>query len=184
MIQLFQNDAMTFLQHWKSRVDAIITDPVYDADFSWYGLCRKVCPTGNIIAFCKPENQWPNPDERLYWIKTPSTKNYIKKCGRFVEMIMVYRGDWSTFNCLHWSQMTGVYTDPGDEANGHPWQKPMSLMERLIKIYTNPGDTVLDPFMGSCSTGEACLRTQRHFYGIENNPEYFKLAQARIDRYS
>ena len=62
----------------------------------------------------------------------------------------------------------------------HPAQYPIAMIERIIKASTNPGDTVLDPFMGSGSTGVACMRTGRNFKGIEINPVYVTQAQRRI----
>ena len=62
----------------------------------------------------------------------------------------------------------------------HPTQKPVALLEYLIKTYTNDGDTVLDNCMGSGSTGVACKNTNRNFIGIELNDEYFEIAQQRI----
>lgn len=62
----------------------------------------------------------------------------------------------------------------------HPTQKPVALMEYLIRTYTNEGDTVLDNTMGSGTTGVACLRTGRNFIGIERDPSYFNVAQKRI----
>lgn len=63
----------------------------------------------------------------------------------------------------------------------HPTQKPVALMEYLIRTYTNEGETVLDNTMGSGTTGVACINTGRKFIGIERDPEYFKIAQARCD---
>lgn len=63
---------------------------------------------------------------------------------------------------------------------GHPTQKPVALMEYLIRTYTNQGDTVLDNTMGSGTTGVACLNTCRRFVGIERNPDYFAMACSRI----
>lgn len=63
----------------------------------------------------------------------------------------------------------------------HPTQKPVALLEWLISTYTNPGDTVLDPVMGSGTTGVACKRLGRHFIGIEKDDTYFHAAKARID---
>lgn len=63
----------------------------------------------------------------------------------------------------------------------HPTQKPVALMEYLIKTYTNEGDTVFDGFMGSGSTGVACKNLNRNFIGIELDPEYFKIAEKRIN---
>lgn len=63
----------------------------------------------------------------------------------------------------------------------HPTQKPVALMEYLIKTYTNEGDTVLDFTMGSGSTGVAAKNLNRSFIGIELDPEYFDIAKQRIE---
>lgn len=63
----------------------------------------------------------------------------------------------------------------------HPTQKPVALMEYLIKTYTNEGETVLDFTMGSGTTGVACVNLNRNFIGIELDENYFKIAQTRID---
>ena len=63
---------------------------------------------------------------------------------------------------------------------GHPTQKPVPLLEYLIKTYTNEGETVLDNCMGSGSTGVACLNTNRKFIGIELDQNYFSIAQNRL----
>lgn len=63
----------------------------------------------------------------------------------------------------------------------HPTQKPVALMEYLIKTYTDTGETVLDFTMGSGTTGVACVNTNRNFIGIELDGNYFKIAQKRID---
>jgi site-specific DNA-methyltransferase (adenine-specific) len=74
---------------------------------------------------------------------------------------------------------------PADERDTvgriHPTQKPVALMEYLIRTYTNPGDTVLDNTMGSGTTGVACVNTGRNFIGIERDPTYFAIAQRRIE---
>jgi len=63
----------------------------------------------------------------------------------------------------------------------HPTQKPVALMEYLIKTYTNEGETVLDFAMGSGTTGVACKNLNRNFIGIELDPTYFEIAKQRID---
>lgn len=68
------------------------------------------------------------------------------------------------------------------ESGLHPTQKPVTLMEYLIKTYTNEGDTVLDFTMGSGTTGVACKNLNRSFIGIELNEGYFKVAQERIKK--
>lgn len=150
-------------------IDHVITDFVYGTSFPFLDLVRVT--RGNIITFCSDQDYPFEPTERAYWIKTPSTKNYSKHIGRFVEHIFIYRGEYDVFNAgLHWSQYTGVYTDLVEKPSGHQWQKPISLMERLVKIYTNSGDTVLDPFCGSGQTLRACKNLKRNFIGIDIDP--------------
>lgn len=63
----------------------------------------------------------------------------------------------------------------------HPTQKPISLMEYLILTYSNENDTILDNTFGSCTTGIACINTNRNFIGIEKDEKYFKIAEQRIN---
>lgn len=72
-----------------------------------------------------------------------------------------------------------------DKSKGslHPTQKPVALLEYLIKTYTNENETVLDNCMGSGSTGEACMKTNRNFIGIEQDDKYFEIAYNRINGY-
>ena len=67
--------------------------------------------------------------------------------------------------------------------NGHPTQKPVPLLEYLIKTYTNEGELVLDNCMGSGSTGIACMNTNRNFIGIELDEKYFEIAKKRIEEH-
>lgn len=67
-----------------------------------------------------------------------------------------------------------------EERGLHPTQKPVALMEYLIKTYTNEGETVLDFTMGSGTTGVACKNTGRNFIGIERDEKYFQIASERI----
>lgn len=62
----------------------------------------------------------------------------------------------------------------------HPTQKPVALLEYLVKTYSNEGDTVLDNTMGSGSTGVACKNTGRNFIGIEQDEHFFEIAQRRV----
>jgi len=66
----------------------------------------------------------------------------------------------------------------------HPTQKPVALLEYLIKTYTNEGETVLDNCMGSGSAGIAAINTSRHFIGIEMDENYFNIAQDRINNHA
>lgn len=68
-----------------------------------------------------------------------------------------------------------------DKPKVHPTQKPIALLEYLIKTYSNEGDVVLDNCMGSGSTGVACVNTNRNFIGIELDKNYFNIAKERIN---
>lgn len=70
---------------------------------------------------------------------------------------------------------------PRDKAKLHPTQKPVALMEYLIRTYTNEDDTVLDNCMGSGTAGVACMNTGRRFIGIEMDEGYFNIAKERIE---
>lgn len=77
---------------------------------------------------------------------------------------------------------SGPLTPPREKSFGkHPTQKPEYLLERIILAASNDGDTVLDPFCGSGTTGVVALRNNRDFIGIDNNQEYIELSQRRID---
>lgn len=65
--------------------------------------------------------------------------------------------------------------------NTHITVKPIKIMEQLLKVFTKPNSLILDPFMGSGTTGIACKNLERNFYGIELNQEYYKIAEKRIN---
>jgi site-specific DNA-methyltransferase (adenine-specific) len=79
----------------------------------------------------------------------------------------------------------GVYThlvNPPNRDGRHPAEKPLALMAELVRDFTQPGQTVLDPFMGSGTTGVACIKSGRRFIGIERDAGHFEIACARIRR--
>ena len=74
------------------------------------------------------------------------------------------------------------FAKPHPSAAQHRTEKPVALLEYLMKTYTNKGDLVLDNCMGSGSTGVACVNTGRRFIGIELDPGYFEIAKTRIEK--
>lgn len=101
-----------------------------------------------------------------------SRETYRKFGGRFVDSMPELRvpSSWQKFNVAS-----------GSEKTSHPTQKPVALMEYLIKTYTNEGEIVLDFTMGSGTTGVACVNTNRNFIGIELDESYFEIASNRIE---
>jgi DNA modification methylase len=179
MIDVVHADSYEWIKTQPDKsFDHVITDFVYGMIFPFDDLLR--ITKGNIITFCSDIDYPFKPTERAYWIKTPSTKNYTKHIGRFVEHIFIYRQN-AIFNCLHWSQMTGVYTDLVDNAEGHQWRKPLSLVERLVRIYTNPEDRILDPFCGSGTMLEASERWGRDSIGIDNDKVWINYCQKKFN---
>ena len=157
--------------------EMILTDVPYDLS-GWqktilHNEFIRICK-GIIVVFSPPENQWITPaDQYLFWEKPISTKNTSKSYSRFVEMIFVYgNGKW---NCnRHWSQYTNVFKDLVDDSSLHPFRKPPSLIERLIKNHTDIGDNILDPFAGSFVVADVAERLGRDHLSIELNKELFE----------
>lgn len=79
-----------------------------------------------------------------------------------------------------WTDISPIVPWSREKVN-HPTQKPVQLMERCIKLWTNEGDTVLDFTMGSGSTGVACKNLDRDFIGIEINEDYYDIACSRLN---
>jgi site-specific DNA-methyltransferase (adenine-specific) len=71
-------------------------------------------------------------------------------------------------------------SDPDSERTGHLTQKPLALMEKLVRLFTDPGDLILDPFAGSGTTGVAAIRLGRRFIGWEKDPKYHAIAVKRL----
>ena len=118
--------------------------------------------------------------------KKVKKKNNAKRLGKFLHQ-PEHMG--SNNKLLHeteyeqkWTNYPSEIIEFGLDRNViHPTQKPVALMEYLIKTYSNEGDTVLDNCMGSGTTGVACKKTNRNFIGIEKESEYFTQAKERIE---
>ena len=99
----------------------------------------------------------------------------------------IYNGSLSSFNGkdnvndLYYPRSYQYFSNANQKEKLHPTQKPVALLEYLIKTYTNENDTVLDNCMGSGSTGVACKHTNRNFIGIELDDNYFEIAKKRIE---
>lgn len=93
------------------------------------------------------------------------------------------------FTAYLWKGRAKMINDPSskqllrggvDKESGHPTEKPVALMEEYVRNSSAPGQVVLDPFMGSATTGIACLRLGRKFIGIEIEERFFEMAVARM----
>ena len=128
----------------------------------------------NILVYYKK----PPTYNKQYWYSTPYKKNNKENSfsgtayGTITDKITESKdGKRNPLSILSFAR---------DGKRIHPTQKPVSLLEYLVKTYTNEGDIVLDNCMGSGSTGVACINTGRNFIGIELDKQYFEIAEKRI----
>ena len=92
------------------------------------------------------------------------------------------KNDYTYKSTERYPRSIQVFLTDTQNSSLHPTQKPVALLEYLIKTYTNEGEVVLDNCMGSGSTGVACLNTNRNFIGIELDKTYFEIAKQRINK--
>lgn len=125
--------------------------------------------------------------DSLIWKKTnPMPRNRDRRYVPDVELIMwfVKPGKW-TFNRGNSKYQSSVISFPSESGGGfkryHPTQKPIKLIEHLIKIHSNEGDVVLDPFSGSGSTAVSATRLKRKFIGFEIDEKYYKKSMERLN---
>lgn len=147
------------------------------------------------LLFCQAEavGEWRDVLEAagakykrsMIWVKpdsTPQPNGQMPAMG-YESMPLAWCGEGrSKWNA---GGKRGVYThltNQRDRDGRHPTEKPIPLMRELLADFTNAGDTILDPFMGSGTTGVACARMGRKFIGIELDPKYFDVACERIEK--
>ena len=165
--------------------------------FSYIDLLPRVCTkNANVVIF----NSWTNLGEiakyaeakgfvikdMLRWEKSnPMPRNRDRRFIVDYEVAV-----WLTMPKAKWTfnRQSETYDRPlfkgslvsGNEKTAHTTQKPIWLMESLLNVLSNENDTVLDLFSGSCSTGIACLNTNRKFIGIELDDNYFDIGAERM----
>ena len=172
----------------------------WDKDFnvsSLLCLIPKLKSNGSLVLFhafeqfsllkCLFEQDLELKD-RLIWEKSnPMPRNRDRRYINNIEMASWFvkkKGKW-TFNRQNEKYDTCVLKYPSESGGGykrfHPCQKNLEMISELVKRHSNPNDLILDPFMGSGTTGVAALQNNRNFIGIELDENYFKIAQQRIN---
>lgn len=149
---------------------------------------------GWFIAFCTLEGagRWEDAiratalryKRACVWVKPDATPQMNGECPAVGAESFVCA--WGGGGRARWNGggKRGVYTHavkPPDRHGGHPTEKPRRLMREIICDFTKPGDLVVDPFMGSGTTGVAALQEGRRFVGIELRPDYFEVARRRLE---
>ena len=131
-----------------------------------------------VSVFCnKTPIYYPIMEERG---KPRNKRNYNKNNDGKGKMVYGKFENITTFNNLYYPTDLLQFSNAVNKGKVHPTQKPVALLEYLIKTYTLEGETVLDFTMGSGSTGVACLNINRNFIGIELDTIYFSIAERRI----
>ena len=128
----------------------------------------------------------PPTREAYEWLRQLFNQNgteYLKRDYEdlkrdYEDLRQEFEGLRYTFN--NPGKMSSVWQIPPAGANGHETPKPVELLLRIVRATSNEGDTVLDPFMGSGTTGVACVKEGRKFIGIDIDEEYFELSKKRI----
>lgn len=146
-----------------------------------------------LLAFCTPEGvaAWRDAIETEHgrykracvWVKPDSAPQFNGQGPAMGAEMIVTAWCGTGFSQWNGGGRRNVFThncQPRDRTGEHPTEKPLSLMRELIELFTSPGDTVLDPFMGAGSTGVACLQLGRRFIGIEMHKDYYELACRRM----
>jgi site-specific DNA-methyltransferase (adenine-specific) len=118
---------------------------------------------------------------KYYPIKTPQKERTGKTYSAGEANGIKNYGDARVYKDKHPKSILEV-SNANQKCKVHPTQKPVALMEYLIKTYTNEGETVLDFTMGSGTTGVACVNLNRDFIGIERDDKYFEIAKNRIGK--
>jgi site-specific DNA-methyltransferase (adenine-specific) len=155
---------------------------------------RLIRPGGSLVSFTSEFLFAPymcsGLDHRalLYWRKTNPAPNFRKQIVRAVEMAVwqTQGGSW-TFNAGGYRPnvwegpiLNGFTVENTDEKRVHPTQKPLWLMREWVELFTDPGDLILDPFMGSGTTLRAAKDCGRRAIGIELNETYVQVAIDRL----
>ena len=140
---------------------------------------RRVGKTVETISVFYKKQCTYNPQMIKYTGKPRSNKVKNGKLGKLSDCnekpVFEYRDNGLRYPTQVWKFKRDCLTN-----NLHPTQKPLALIEELVKTYSNEGDIILDNCMGSGTTGVACKNLNRNFYGIEKDKKYFDIAHKRI----
>ena len=139
---------------------------------------EKLIPNYSAHHWFRYSSDYRIPTEENYRRLQEITGSFTKPYEEIKQEFLSEKRNLCTFNPGFLE--SDILYDTLEKRRVHPTQKPVSLLEKLVKAYSNPGETVLDNTMGSGSTGVACVNTGRDFIGIELNQNYFSIAETRI----
>jgi len=148
---------------------------------------------GWVMAFCTSEGvaKWRDAIEATgmkykracVWVKPDAAPQFNGQGPALGHEMLVTAWNGKGHSKWNGGGKRGVFshnTNQPDRDGTHPTEKPLPLMMELLHLFTNEGDTILDPFMGSGTTGLACMKLGRRFIGIEKDDKFYDLAVRRI----
>lgn len=180
--------------------DAVISDPPYGISFKPSSVTGSKAVWGDVdgivgdsepfdpcplLAWAKPTvlfganhfaSRLPDSDHWFVWDKRPDMKPL-----KFADCELAWCSTPGPARVIRYI-WTGALRGPERGEHWHPTQKPIEVMRWIIEAVTEPGDVVLDPYMGSGTTGVAALQCCRRFIGIEIEERWFRAAEKRIRR--
>ena len=195
-----------------SKVDAVITDPPYGIDFGYEShddksdgyiewlwpvveIAESLCSEASPIFVWQSGKNIRNLVEWFprKWRLFVAAKNFVQMRPTAMQWSFDPVVCWWTDGGKPWSAGTAskdfiiantapVIANPNNIEKGHPCPRPLDLMMSVVGQWVRPDTTCLDPFMGSGTTGVACMNLGRKFIGIEIEPKYFDIACERIDQ--
>jgi DNA modification methylase len=201
---LYLGDCMDILPT-LAKVDAVITDPPYGIGIDRAMAASSGGQSGGMMAkkgtyFASGWDDAPmslelaelimaKGDDVVFWggnyYGLPASQCWLvwdkKVNGNFADCELAWTNMKKPVRKFEW-MWNGMLRQGGEERNGHPTQKPLALMAWCIEQCLSPANTVLDPFMGSGTTGVAAIQLGRKFIGIEREPKYFDIACQRIEQ--
>jgi DNA modification methylase len=147
--------------------------PIFEAALALCG--RAIVTPGNRCL-----TLYPMPDSFGCFYQPASVG--LQRWGRCDAQPILYYGSFPRESRMIPGTNCSYVLTESPEPNGHPCPKPIKAWTRLVVVGSLEGETVLDPFMGSATTGISCIRSKRKFIGIEKSPEHFTTALSRIQR--
>lgn len=168
MLSTFQNMPVAIIQYPEETMQYVVPA---------LGIPNEVC------AWCYNSNlprqfrliNFYDVDVDFNKVKQPYKNPNDKRVKKLIE-----NGSEGT-RMYDWFNDIQIVKNVSKEKTEHPCPVPVKLMERIILLTTNEGDTVLDPFMGSGTTAIACINTNRNYIGFEIDEKYYNIAKQRIE---
>jgi DNA modification methylase len=204
-VELIQGDCLEYMRTMAAgSVGCVVTDPPYGIGENRKavmsrGTSSEIYKRGGVIDY--GEFTWdsqPATAEQIselrrvskqqvifggnYFVLPPSSSWIVwdkQNSGDFADCELAWTSHKKAIRKFTWLWNGMIKEHP--EQRYHPTQKPLALMKWVLENYTQPGDTIFDPFMGSGTTGVACVQTGRNFIGCEIDPGYFAIAKRRIE---